>query len=62
MNYMDFDPYLLIRQRNDETLREVHSLRLEERLRANGAARGLRLGALVQRGAQLLLRRAGLAR
>ena len=34
MNYMDFDPYL-VHQRNEEILREVQSLRLEEQLRAN---------------------------
>jgi hypothetical protein len=34
MNHLDFDRHL-IRQRNDELLREVQELRLEERLRAN---------------------------
>jgi hypothetical protein len=34
VNYLDFDRHL-IRQRNDELLREVQELRLEERLRAN---------------------------
>ena len=58
---MDFDPYL-IRERNEQMLHEVHSLRLGERLRENCAPRGSRLVALVQRGAQPLLRRAGLAR
>jgi hypothetical protein len=34
MNYLDFDRHL-IRQRNDELLRQVQELRLGERLRAN---------------------------
>jgi hypothetical protein len=62
MNYMDFDPYPMIRQRNEEMLREVHSLRLGERLRKNRDPRGSRLVALVQGGAQPLLRSAGLTK
>jgi hypothetical protein len=61
MTYMDFDPNL-IRQRNEQMLREVHSLRLEERLRANHEPRSLQLIALVQSGVQPLLRTVGLAR
>ena len=34
VNYLNLDPHL-IRQRNEEMLREVQTLRLEERLRAN---------------------------
>jgi hypothetical protein len=34
VNYLDFDQHL-IRQRNDELLREVQELRLEIRLRTN---------------------------
>ncbi len=34
MNYLNLDPHLT-RQRNEEMLREVQTLRLEERLRAN---------------------------
>ena len=38
MNYLDFDRHL-IRQRNDELLREVQELRLGEKLRANRGPR-----------------------
>jgi hypothetical protein len=41
VNYLDFDRQL-IRQRNDELLREVQELRLEERLRANHRPRSKR--------------------
>jgi hypothetical protein len=34
MNYLDFDRYMIL-QRNDELLREVQELRLENCLRAN---------------------------
>ena len=57
MNYMDFDPYL-IRQRNEELLREVHSLRLKEQLRTNREPRG---SSLARRGVLPLLRRMVLA-
>ena len=50
MNYMDFDPYPMIRQRNEEVLREVQSLRRRVRLRANARLRGSRLVALVHSG------------
>jgi hypothetical protein len=61
MNYMDFDPYLT-RERNRQMLREVNSLRLEERLRDNGGSSGSRFLALARRSALLLLRGAGLTR
>ena len=61
MNYMDFDPYL-VHQRNEEMLREVHSLRLEEQLRANARPRAWQLAALIQRSALRMLREAGLPR
>jgi hypothetical protein len=57
MNYLDFDPYLT-HQRNEEVLREVHSLRLENRLRGNAGPRGSRLIALIKSSA-LLLREVG---
>ncbi len=41
VNYLDFDRHL-IRQCNDELLREVQELRLEERLRANHTPRSKR--------------------
>ena len=41
MNYLDFNPHL-IRQRNEEMLRDVQELRLEETLRANRRARSER--------------------
>jgi hypothetical protein len=59
MNHMNFDPYLT-RQRNQEMLREVRSLRLEERLRKERGPRGLWFVALTRRGAEPLLRRVGL--
>ena len=59
MNHMDFDPYL-IRQRNEQKLREVHSLHLKERLREDRGPHGSRYVALAQRGVVPLLRRVGL--
>jgi hypothetical protein len=58
MNYMDFDPYL-IRERNQQMLREVNSLRLEERLRDNGGSSRSWFFALAGRSALPLLRGAG---
>jgi hypothetical protein len=58
MNYMDFYPYL-VHQRNEEMLREVYSLRLEEQLRANARPRAWRLTALIKRSALRMLREAG---
>ena len=57
MNYLDFDPYLT-RQRNEEVLREVHSLRLEKQLQSNARPRGSRLIGLIKSSA-LLLRETG---
>jgi hypothetical protein len=58
-HYMNFDPYL-IRQRNQEALREVHALRLQERLRKGRCPRGLWFVALTRRGVEPLLRGVGL--
>ena len=55
-NLMDFDPYV-IRECNQQMLREVNSLRLEERLRNNGGSSGSRFFALVHRSFMPLLRR-----
>jgi hypothetical protein len=55
MNYMDFDPNL-IRERNEQMQREVHSLRLEERLREERGSSGSRFVALAKRGMRPLLR------
>jgi hypothetical protein len=57
MNYMDFDPYV-IEERNQQVHREVHSLRLEERLREERGSSGSRLVALAKRGVRPLLREA----
>jgi hypothetical protein len=59
-HYMDFDPYV-IRERNQQVLREIDSLRLQERLRDNGGSSGLRFFALVHRSFMPLLRRVRLA-
>ncbi len=59
MNYMDFDPYT-IRERNEQTLREVNSLRLEERLREARGSSGARFVVLARRGVMPLLRAARL--
>ncbi len=57
MNHcMDFDPYV-IRERNQQMLREINSLRLEERLRDNGGSSGSRFSSLAHRGLMPLLRR-----
>jgi hypothetical protein len=54
MNYeMHFDPYLMEhhKQREEELLREMHSLRLQEQLRKNRKVRSSsRLAALAKRG------------
>jgi hypothetical protein len=59
MNYLDFDRHM-IRQRNDELLREVQSLRLERDLRAYRKQHSGRtlLDTLTCRGLLSLLRRA----
>ncbi len=61
MNYSDFDPYPMIRQRNEEMLREVRALQLGERLRRNRGPRGSWLIDHARRGALPLLRKARLA-
>ena len=59
-HYMDFDPYL-IRERNEQMLREVNSLRLQERLRKNRQSSDSRFSAVAKRGVMPLLRAARLA-
>ena len=54
-HFMDFDPYL-IRERNQQVHREVHSLRLEQRLREDRRSSGSRIAALAKRGVRPLLR------
>jgi hypothetical protein len=56
MNYMDFDPHV-IRERNQQVLGEVNSLRLQERLRDNGGSSGSRFFALAGRGLVPVLRK-----
>ena len=60
-HYMDFDPYL-IRERNEQMIREVNSLRLEERLREAHGSKDARFVALTRRGVIPLLRGARLLR
>jgi hypothetical protein len=59
-HYMDFDPHL-IRERNEQTRREVNSLRLAERLRDNRRSSGAGFVAIAKRGVLPLLRAAHLA-
>ena len=59
-HYMDFDPFV-IRERNQQVHREVHALRLEERLRDERRSSGLRIVAFAKRGVMPLLRAAHLA-
>jgi hypothetical protein len=54
---MDFDSYM-VRQRNKEMQREVHSLRLEMQLRQEHGSSGSRYIALAKRGVMPLLRAA----
>jgi len=50
MNYqMHFDPYLIIKERNDRTRAEVSTVRLKKRLRENRGGRASRFTALVRR-------------
>lgn len=58
--YMDFNPYV-IRERNQQMLMEVNSLRLEERLQDNGGSSSSRFFALAHRSLMPLLRRVRLA-
>ncbi len=61
-NFMDFDPYPIIKERNERTRREVQALHLGERLReARGSSSGTRFVALARRGVMPLLRAARLA-
>jgi hypothetical protein len=62
MNYVGFDSYHQVRLRNEEMLRDVQALRLEERLRANSERRATRFVALARLGVVPLLHRAGFAR
>jgi hypothetical protein len=55
VNHMEFDPGL-IRERRQQMLGELDSLRLEKRLREDRASRGSRLFALARRCAPPLLR------
>jgi hypothetical protein len=54
MNYMDFDPHLT-RERHQQTLREIDSLRLKKRLWDKGGSSGSRLVALAGRSVMSLL-------
>jgi hypothetical protein len=56
-HYMDFDPYPLIRERNEQIREEVNSLRLKKQLRHN--LHGLRIAALGEWG-RILIGRAKL--
>jgi hypothetical protein len=58
-HYMDFDPHL-IREHNEQMCREVHSLRLEKRLRKERNSRLSRVSAFIKRG-RLLIRGTRLA-
>jgi hypothetical protein len=50
-HYMGFDPYPIIKERNERTRREVQALHLGERLReARGSSSGTRFVALARRG------------
>ncbi len=61
MNYLSFDPYPMIRQRNEEMLQEVRALRLGEQLQTDRGPRGWWLVDRAKRGALPLLRRVRLA-
>ena len=60
-NYMNFDPYPIIKERNERTRREVQALHLGERLREARGSSGTRFVALARRGVMPLLRAARLA-
>jgi len=57
-HYADFDPYL-IRERNEQTHREINSLRLEKQLRKSRNPHGLRIADLGELG-RILIGRAKL--
>ncbi len=52
-HYMDFDLHL-IRERNEQTRREVQAARLGKQLRKNRKPRSSRLAALIKRGRLLI--------
>ena len=54
-HYVDMDPHL-IRERNEQIRREVHSLRLEERLGKERNSHGSRVSVLVKRRRPLIER------
>jgi tRNA A-37 threonylcarbamoyl transferase component Bud32 len=54
-HYMDSHPYV-IKERNRQVYREVHSLRLEKRLREERGSSGSRFVALARRAVRPLLR------
>jgi hypothetical protein len=54
MNYMDFDPYA-IGERNEQVQREIHALRLEERLPEGRGSSGSQVAALARTGVRPLL-------
>jgi hypothetical protein len=56
--YMDIDPYLA-RERHQQMLEEVNSLRLKKRLRKDRGSSGSRFFALARRSAPPLLGGAG---
>ena len=58
-HYMDFDPYPLIRERNEQIRDEVNSLRLKKQLRKKHNLHGLQLAALGEWG-RILIGRAKL--
>jgi hypothetical protein len=61
MNYMNFDPYPIIKERNERTRREVQALHLGARLREARGSSATQLVALARRGVMPLLRAARLA-
>jgi hypothetical protein len=60
-NYGGFDPYPIIKERNERTRREVQTLHLGARLREARGSSGTRFVALARRGVMPLLRAARLA-
>ncbi len=53
-NYINFEPYLIIKERNERTRSEVQALRLGERLPKNRKPRSSRLATLIKRGRLLI--------
>jgi hypothetical protein len=60
-NFMGFDPYPIIKERNERTREEVQALHLGERLREARGSSGTRFVALASKGVMPLLRAARLA-